>query len=335
MQNKLGTHLYFFDQVVQKGKARGNQQPLPTQYLVYSKHKFTTTRTFDNVYFDEQIKVKKHTEFFLNNKRWYEKKGIPYTLGFLFHGDPGCGKTSETKAIANVARRHIINIQLSEIKTKAQLRHLFFSDEINVWNGTNLERFVIPIHERLYVIEDIDAMGDIVLRREWKKPEVVKEKKEDDPFANIADDEILKEPIDLTFLLNILDGTLEASGRMLVITSNFPERIDRALIRPGRIDMIVNFKKCSPQVLKDMVEGFYDETNIEHRIWDAPDIDRKWSPAEVNQILFRNFDTPLTALDELLELKPSDLYGFRTEGYNQFPELEESTPLQSLLPAIA
>jgi hypothetical protein len=335
MQNKLGTHLYFFDQVVQKGKARGNQQPLPTQYLVYSKHKFTTTRTFDNVYFDEQIKVKKHTEFFLNNKRWYEKKGIPYTLGFLFHGDPGCGKTSETKAIANVARRHIINIQLSEIKTKAQLRHLFFSDEINVWNGTNLERFVIPIHERLYVIEDIDAMGDIVLRREWKKPEIVKEKKEDDPFANIADDEILKEPIDLSFLLNILDGTLEASGRMLVITSNFPERIDRALIRPGRIDMIVNFKKCSPQVLKDMVEGFYDKTNIEHRIWDAPDIDRKWSPAEVNQILFRNFDTPLTALDELLELKPSDLYGFRTEGYNQFPELEESTPLQSLLPAIA
>jgi hypothetical protein len=99
--------------------------------------------------------------------------------------------------------------------------------------------------------------------------------------------------------------------------------------------MIVNFKKCSPQVLKDMVEGFYDKTDIEHRIWDSPDIDRKWSPAEVNQILFRNFDTPLLALDELLDLKPSDLYGFRTEGYNLFPESEESTPLQTLLPAIA
>jgi hypothetical protein len=310
MVNKLGTHLYFFDQVVQKNTKRSNQNPLPTQFLVYSKHKFSTTRTFDNVYFDQQAKVRKHTDFFLTNRRWYEKKGIPYTLGFLFHGDPGCGKTSETKAIANVARRHIINVQLSEIKTKSQLRHLFFSEEINVYNGNNLERFIIPIHERLYVIEDIDAMGDTVLRREWKKPEV--EKKMDDPFA-VDDTEILKDPIDLSFLLNILDGTLESSGRMLVITSNFPERIDRALIRPGRIDMIVNFKRCSTAVLKQMVEGFYDIVAPEHAIWTEESIHQKWTPAEVNQILFRNFDTPEAALDELLTLNPKDLSGFRSE----------------------
>lgn len=331
MQNKLGTHLFFFDQVVQKGRQRGNQNPLPTQFLVYSKHKFSTTRTFDNVYFDEQAKVRKHTEFFLHNKRWYERKGIPYTLGFLFHGEPGCGKTSETKAIANVARRHIINVQLSEIKTKAQLRHLFFSDEINVWNGQSLERFIIPIHERLYVIEDIDAMGDVVLRREWKKPEIIHDKKEDDPFAHIPDDEVLKEPIDLSFLLNILDGTLESSGRMLVITSNFPERIDRALIRPGRIDMIVNFKKCSTAILRQMVEGFYDRDDFDHAIWTSDGIDRKWSPAEVNQILFRNFDTPMSALDELLTLKPADLYGFRTEECISLPEIEGQTTLTTLL----
>jgi hypothetical protein len=333
MQNKLGTNLFFFDQVVQKGRQRGNQNPLPNQFLVYSKHKFETTRTFDNVYFDEQSKVRKHTEFYLNNRKWYEKKGIPYTLGFLFHGEPGCGKTSETKALANVARRHIINVQLSEIKTKAQLRHLFFNDEINVYNGQTLERFIIPIHERLYVIEDIDAMGDVVLRREWKKPEINSEKKEDDPFAHIPDDEVLKEPIDLSFLLNILDGTLEASGRMLVITSNFPERIDRALIRPGRIDMIVNFKKCNILVLRQMIEGFYDKIDIKHPIWESTDIDRKWSPAEVNQILFRNFDHPEEALDELLILKPADLYGFRTEEYIPLPETEGLTMLTTLLPA--
>jgi hypothetical protein len=321
MQNKLGTHLFFFDQVVQKGKGRSNQNPLPTQFLVYSKHKFVTTRTFDNVYFDQQDKVRKHTQFFLTNRRWYEKKGIPYTLGFLFHGDPGCGKTSETKAIANVARRHIINVQLSEIKTKAQLRHLFFSEDINVWNGQSLERFVIPIHERLYVIEDIDAMGDTVLKREWKRPEIAVEKKSDDPFAIVDDNEVLKDPIDLSFLLNILDGTLESSGRMLVITSNFPERIDRALIRPGRIDMIVHFHKCSVKVLQDMVRGFYDEDPPEaHRLWTMEDIDQKWSPAEVNQILFRNFDTPENALEELATLKPTDLYGFQTEEHSPPPE---------------
>uniref|UniRef100_A0A6C0I5Q9 ATPase AAA-type core domain-containing protein n=1 Tax=viral metagenome TaxID=1070528 RepID=A0A6C0I5Q9_9ZZZZ len=312
MVNKLGTHLYFFDQVVQKNTKRSSQNPLPTQFLVYSKHKFSTTRTFDNVYFDQQAKVRKHTDFFLTNRRWYEKKGIPYTLGFLFHGDPGCGKTSETKAIANVARRHIINVQLSEIKTKSQLRHLFFSEEINVYNGNTLERFIIPIHERLYVIEDIDAMGDTVLRREWKKPEV--EKKAEDPFA-VDDNEVLKDPIDLSFLLNILDGTLESAGRMLVITSNFPERIDRALIRPGRIDMIVNFMRCSTAVLRQMVEGFYDKEAPDHPVWTDEAMNQKWTPAEVNQILFRNFDTPDTALDELLALNPRDLYGFQLDSH--------------------
>ena len=149
MSNKLGTSLYFFDMMTNSKSKKTLQNPLPTTHLVYTKHKFYTTRSFDNVFFEQRSKVRKHVDFFLTKKEWYEKKGIPYTLGFMFHGDPGCGKTSTVKAIANTARRHIINIQLSEIKTKAQLRHLFFNDEIHVHNGTTTERYTIPVHERL------------------------------------------------------------------------------------------------------------------------------------------------------------------------------------------
>jgi hypothetical protein len=307
MANKLGTSLYFFDMMTNSKNKRGTQNPLPTTHLIYTKHRFHTTRTFDNVFFEQRLNVKKHVDFFLNRKDWYEKKGIPYTLGFLFHGDPGCGKTSSVKAIANTARRHIINIQLSEIKTKSQLRHLFFNDEIHVYNGSTTERYTIPVHERLYVIEDIDAMGDAVLRREWKKPEssvTEKPKKSGDPWLDDRDEDI-KEPIDLSFLLNLLDGTLEASGRIIAVSSNFPERIDRALIRPGRIDMIVHFKKCNSAILNEMVTGFYDK-----EVSGLACEDYKWSPAEVNQILFRNFDTPENAVRELNELQPKDLYGF-------------------------
>jgi DNA polymerase III delta prime subunit len=106
----------------------------------------------------------------LTQKEWYHKKGIPHTLGFMFHGEPGCGKTSAIKAISNVAHRHVINLQLSEIKTKQQLRHLFFNDEINVFNGQTTERYTIPVSERMFVVEDVDAMGDAVLRRELKQP---------------------------------------------------------------------------------------------------------------------------------------------------------------------
>lgn len=330
--NKLGTSLYYFDMMTNsKSKARGTQNPLPTTHLVYTKHKFYTTRTFDNVFFEQRQNVKNHVNFFLNRRDWYEKKGIPYTLGFLFHGGPGTGKTSSVKAIANTARRHIINVQLSDIKTKAQLRHLFFNEEIHVFNGNVTERFTIPVHERLYVIEDIDAMGDAVLRREWKKPTSSvedKPKKTGDPWLDVVDEDT-KEVIDLSFLLNLLDGTLESSGRIIAISSNFPERIDRALIRPGRIDMIIQFKKCNSAILNEMVTSFYDK-----EVCGLTCEDYKWSPAEVNQILFRNFEKPENAVHELNELQPKDLYGFdllendAEMSYEKYSKAN-STPLQA------
>lgn len=304
MSNKLGTHRYFFNMMVQ-GKTKGIQNPLPTSYIMFTKHKFVTSRTFDNVFFDERDTVRDHTEFFLDHKDWYDDKGIPHTLGFLFHGSPGCGKTSTIKAIANVGRRHIINLHLSEIKTKEQLTHLFFNDEINVLDNGKTERYIIPVSERMYVIEDIDAMGDIVLRRELKKPQ--EKKIQMDEFGNVKEEE--ESPIDLSFLLNLLDGTLESSGRIIAISTNFPERIDSALIRPGRIDMIVNFKKCSLNMLNEMIGSFYtDDVHITDE-----SLQQKWSPAEVNQILFRNFKDMNAAIKELHELNPNELYGFKLE----------------------
>lgn len=307
MANKLGTNKFFFNMMVQTKNKSGIQNPLPTSHIMFTKHKFTTSRSFENVFFEERENVRDHTEFFLKRKDWYDAKGIPHTLGFMFHGYPGCGKTSTIKAIANVGRRHIINLHLSEIKSKEQLTHLFFNDEITVIDNGKTERYTIPVGERMYVIEDIDAMGDVVLRRELKRPEAKKEIQMDD-FGNIKEDE--SNPIDLSFLLNLLDGTLESSGRIIAISTNFPERIDSALIRPGRIDMIVHFKKCSVRILREMVASFYEIDDV-----DISDITlhEKWSPAEVNQILFRNFKNMATAITELHMLKPNDLYGFTLE----------------------
>lgn len=307
MANKLGSHRYFFDQVVQTKVKGSTQNPLPTAHLLYTKTKFTTNRTFENVFFEEREHVQHRTKFFLENRAWYDKKGIPYTLGFMFHGSAGCGKTSSVKAIANEGRRHIVNVQLSEIKSKAQLQHLFFNDEIHVYNGVNTEKYTIPVSERLYVIEDIDAMGDTVLRREWKKPQAEPKPKNDEDAWLSREKETEKESIDLSFLLNLLDGTLEANGRILIITTNFPERIDKALIRPGRVDMIVHFKKCNRTILQEMMTSFYEK---ECPLPDDPTLDYKWSPAEVNQILFRNFTNSDQAMQELQSLTAQDLYGF-------------------------
>jgi hypothetical protein len=74
--------------------------------------------------------------------------------------------------------------------------------------------------------------------------------------------------------------------------------------------MIVKFEKCSRSVLRELVSNFYDNSFDSHPLWEDISMDGKWSPAEANQILFRNFEDPDKALAELQFLIPKDLYGF-------------------------
>merc|ERR1712233_24975 len=82
----------------------------------YQEFKFESGKSFSNVFYPEKDDVVKRLDFFSKNKEWYKKRGIPYTMGFLFYGAPGCGKTSTIKAIANHTQRHIVSVPLNKIK---------------------------------------------------------------------------------------------------------------------------------------------------------------------------------------------------------------------------
>jgi SpoVK/Ycf46/Vps4 family AAA+-type ATPase len=91
----------------------------------------------------------------VKNKSWYEMRGIPYQLGFLFYGPPGCGKTSTIKAIAKMLDRHIINVNdIDKIKKVSDLKNIFYGEYIN-------GRY-IPTHKRLYVIDEFDKILDVI-----------------------------------------------------------------------------------------------------------------------------------------------------------------------------
>jgi hypothetical protein len=332
IKNKLGNHCYFFDQILERGRGQF-QNPLPTDFLSYTKNKFQTNRTFDNVFFESRDIVRRRVEFFMNNRTWYDKKGIPYTLGFMFHGPPGTGKTSTIKAIANVTKRHIFNIALADIKTNKQLKSLFFSDEVVVLENGRQEVLHIPVQERVFVIEDIDCTKSVALRRKPGQPQDGDGEGEDGaeaferqmqavnrrpdlagnmPGASGGKPAKPTDAIDLGTLLNVLDGTLEVPGRIIIVTTNFPERIDQALIRPGRIDMTVEFLKCNCAVLREMVEAFFDVA-LDANVFgndEAAALDYKWTPAEVQQILFRNFGNPDAAIEQLRTESPQRLFKY-------------------------
>lgn len=318
-KNNLGTKIFYFDHIVEKTNSR---IPSP-QKVLFSKHLFCTNRTLDNVFHERQEELKQRVEFFLNRKDWYDKRGIPHTLGLLLHGPPGTGKTSTIKAIANIAKRHIINIDLGSVKTKKQLKKLFYDERLevceNMGNTNNISEYIIPIDRRLYVIEDIDAIdSELVLKRTSDNITYIEEPQHENNSGDTSD-------LDLATILNIIDGTLETPGRILIISSNYPEKLDEALIRPGRIDMLLEYKKCNHTMLHDMFVSFFEKEPDPNTIKDIPEY--TWTPAEVCQLLFKNFGNPDAALAELVEIDPKVYFKFsHTDRLPMQSDLPQQSP---------
>uniref|UniRef100_A0A6C0I2Q4 AAA+ ATPase domain-containing protein n=1 Tax=viral metagenome TaxID=1070528 RepID=A0A6C0I2Q4_9ZZZZ len=255
---------------------------------------FDTNRTFQNMFFDGKVAILEKIQFFLENKAWYDKMGIPYTLGIGLSGPPGTGKTSFIKALANLTDRHIIIISLQLIKTRKQLYEVWNECQYNTDNKKN----GIPFSEKIIVIEDIDCAGDIILKRDYKR---VKNDKNDKNANNVVttttkeDNNLVlikpaeeQEPYGLDDILNIIDGIRETPGRILVISSNHYNKLDEALVRPGRIDITIAMEKASRATVKQMYEHFYGEEM-------PPSVfkkvkEKQFSPAEIIQlyVLCRN-----------------------------------------------
>jgi hypothetical protein len=212
-------------------------------------------------------------------------RGIPHSLGILLHGVPGAGKTSTIKAIAKDTHRHIFNLSLRPYTSQRQLTNLFFNETVVVYghDGTK-QTLKIPMNRRVYVIEDIDCLTDVVLDRTITGGKQSNSKDGD--------------AVTLSFLLNLLDGVLETPGRILVITSNFPDKLDKALVRPGRIDVTIEFKNTNREFILDMVNKFY---SAEHTLEDIPEeLDSIFTPAEVMESMCTHFKNPTNALKHMV-----------------------------------
>ena len=280
-KNKLGNAKCYFNMVPRFAmKVMGNDgvqkkdfSRLPAS-MTFSMKRFSTNRKFSNLFGEDIDTIKNRVNFFINNRDWYNEKGIPYSLGLLLSGKPGTGKTSTIKCLANETRRHIFNINLNNDITKQQLENLFFNEMVQVEVG---EPYCIPLDQRIYVLEDVDCQSDLVLQR--SNTTTLNKSGEGDVHK-----------IDLSFLLNLLDGVLEMPGRIVIMTSNFPDVLDTALVRPGRIDIIAKFTCCSFDTVVKMLEFFYDTSLTDDQRESIRETGEfKITPAEMSRIMFENF----------------------------------------------
>lgn len=165
---------------------------------------------------------------FLGARNWYLDRGIPYRRGYLLYGPPGTGKSSFIQALAGELNFNIAMLNLSQRGIQDDVLNVLLTN--------------IP-PRTLVLLEDADAAF------------VNRKQVESDGYSGAT--------VTFSGLLNALDGVASAEERIVFLTTNHVERMDEALIRPGRIDMMVKLGEATQSQVEHMWDRFYGEEDIE------------------------------------------------------------------------
>lgn len=214
-----------------------------------------SSKTFDTVVLDEPVKSALVADFrnYMRSEEWYRTMGLSYKRGYMFYGPPGTGKTSLVLALATEGKRDIYSLDLSKMNSDADLDQAFEQ---------------LP-DTCLVVLEDVDAMGKTTHARGQQQQQQQQEQQENAfpkpmPIVNALllaagglEDPSQMQGVSLSALLNHIDGVGSNHGRVFVLTTNHPEVLDPALVRPGRIDMKIHLGLCSRDQLRQFFTLYF------------------------------------------------------------------------------
>ena len=170
---------------------------------------------------------------FRRSKQRYQRLGIPYHRGYLLYGPPGTGKTSLVSALAAHFAMSIYTVNLTD-----------FNDR-SLMSAVNQ----VPANSVL-LFEDIDCMKSSQNRASEAVVQSTTRAKES-----------VQNGVTLSGLLNVLDGFYAPTGVLFVMTTNHVEKLDEALLRPGRIDYKLYLGKASDRQKVQLYCRFFPESS--------------------------------------------------------------------------
>jgi len=263
----------------------------------WSKTTSRPSRPMDTVILDGEQKsmiIKDMNEYLHPaSPKWYATRGIPYRRGYLFHGPPGTGKTSLSFALAGIFGLEIYAISLQEpTLTEGDLIQLFnglprrcivLLEDVDaaglIRDDASEGKAADGKGKKRSEKNDTDASKG---GKEVEKQATEDKPKKDDEYTlkDLAKElKAIGGPnrggrggpgndgngpnrqsgtgISLSGLLNAIDGVATHEGRVLIMTTNHPEKLDAALVRPGRVDRKVEFRLAMKEQVRELFIRMY------------------------------------------------------------------------------
>ena len=290
------------DEWIEKWEKESYKKPSQITNDMTEAKDFKSYKTFDNLFFDGKDNLIKVLNRFKNNEQIYKKLGRPYTLGILLYGEPGCGKTSVLKAIANYMNLDIHSINIKNYEDTDDFMDCWYQSlKTNGWSSHAL-------NEKIIHLPEIDYLCEEFLKDEEKNKNTKDKEKDDDKnivinlhnSTNNGDDDKKqnkKSALNKSFFRELFDGVNEQHGRIIVMDSNNPDRLDPIMIRDGRIDIKLRFDKMTSGNMKLYLEHIYDTKIINDIV--LPD--RKFRVAKIQSIMETCINDDLT-IDECIKI---------------------------------
>jgi hypothetical protein len=240
-----------------------------------------------------KVLLESYLSNFKNNRKMYEKFGIPYKGGIILSGEPGCGKSSTIMAIATYLNKDIFYMDLGKVKTNHELKLCVDFVKTNSQKGG------------IIIFEDIDCMTDIVISRSIKINELSNSQNnqsESLPSNNSITKNMdsQNDALSLSFLLNILDGPMAPENVIFIMTTNHKEILDPALIRPGRMDISITIDKCDKHQLQQIYFDLFGKNLKEDTVKRFKEY--QFITAEIILHLFHNIYNRNAEEEEMLKI---------------------------------
>lgn len=188
-------------------------------------------------------------------------------------------------AIANYLQFDIFDLELTKVLNNAELKSLLMQTS----------------RKSIIVIEDIDCTAQFPDRTAGEKSDTESITHELQPQSASAS----CTRITLSGLLNFTDGLWSccAEERIFIFTTNHKDRLDPALLRPGRMDMHILLSYCSFEAFKKMAFNYLGIQDhelypaIENMMAQTP---HKITPAVVAELLINNQSNAEAALKQIM-----------------------------------